>query len=374
MRQSLILLSLAALLVGGAMAQVIDNMEYATAAAAQAVYTDASDGGQSIVISSESTIVNQGTYSLRIDYSHDGTQWASGVVARALAVSGEDWLAATQFSIDIYGDPTYAANYTMIIKILEGDGDGWTYSPAVAAFNSATWTTVTFGPGDLADDPWDVPPNPGVMDLSNVIGYQIFLQNIGTTPSTGTLYYDALVPTATGIWIDGSTSDWSSAELYDDDSNADGGGGDSDIDAVYVTHTDNSLYVRVDVVGSYDPSTVTYILYLDTDDNRSTGFNAGWWTACGADYRIVHDAGNDGTVWSHTGAQSSDTWNLVGGPVANVYGSPMELRIPVADLGISIPQNIAVLARGGAGDGSPEFGAAAVPYMVPVELSVFSAD
>jgi len=112
----------------------------------------------------------------------------------------------------------------------------------------------------------------------------------------------------TTITIDGNFSDWSGVPAFGTDPN-DAGGGSSDAKTIYVTSDGTNLYLRAEVWGTYSLSIVN-ILYIDTDHNVATGYNAGDWTAVGADYRIVHTTSGYPTpkLEAHTGGTGSDTW------------------------------------------------------------------
>src|ERR1041384_7071395 len=111
----------------------------------------------------------------------------------------------------------------------------------------------------------------------------------------------------TVITIDGNFSDWSGVPAFGTDPN-DAGGGSSDAKTIYVTSDGTNLYLRAEVWGTYSLGIVN-ILYIDIDHNVATGYNAGDWTAVGADYRIVHSNSGYPTpkLEAHTGANGSDT-------------------------------------------------------------------
>lgn len=94
---------------------------------------------------------------------------------------------------------------------------------------------------------------------------------------------------AAAITVDGSSSDWKDIPAAGKDSD-DVSNPNTDLKSAYVTGDSDYLYLRVDVYGKVDPSSCWYYVYLDTDQDPSTGFNAGGWKM-GADYRIYIDKG-----------------------------------------------------------------------------------
>jgi len=74
------------------------------------------------------------------------------------------------------------------------------------------------------------------------------------------------------ITIDGSFADWAGiAPLYEDPSDTTQG---TDLKAVYVAHDEQYLYVRFTLYAPGDPFTSRNNVFIDADNDSSTGFNA----------------------------------------------------------------------------------------------------
>ncbi len=163
-------------------------------------------------------------------------------------------------------------------------------------------------------------------------------------------------PGAGSIVIDGTFSDWTGILAFATDPN-DAGGGSSDAKAVYLTSSGQRLYIRAEVWGTYSLGIVN-IIYLDTDANVATGFNAGGWPSMGAEYRIVHTtAGYPNPVLEvHTGAAGSDTWSTVITLYGAYSGSSAEYEVPysVVSPGLVSGGHITVLYRASQ-DAAPNF-------------------
>lgn len=104
------------------------------------------------------------------------------------------------------------------------------------------------------------------------------------------------------------------------------------------------------------------ILYLDTDNNGSTGYYGGGWPGFGAEYRIVFSNGfNPPKLQSFTGgSQGSDFWTDVTTLDGAYSGGSAEICIPYSYIGKSAGSVIKVLFRPGQ-DAAPDFWQSAKP-------------
>jgi hypothetical protein len=191
------------------------------------------------------------------------------------------------------------------------------------------------------------------------------------------------------IIINGDFGDWSGISAYETDSNADNGGGDYDLTAGYYTHANDTLFLRIDVKGTFNPQgwSYYYIVYIDTDRSTSTGFTSGWWTM-GADYRIVIF---DSTQYLqyHIGSDTSDTWGWNGNQDSALTisaawnGSSCEAKVAFSDLNVTSSNTIWLQWRADSldvntnaleFDGMPEFYSnSRTNVPLPVQLSSFTA-
>ncbi|MFH1856153.1 MAG: endo alpha-1,4 polygalactosaminidase, partial [Candidatus Omnitrophota bacterium] len=115
---------------------------------------------------------------------------------------------------------------------------------------------------------------------------------------------------ASTISIDGDIADWAGITALATDAD-DMPDDNLDAKAGYATNDADYLYLRFDVYGNIVRSGSLYFIYLDTDQDSSTGFTYGWWTT-GADYRIYIDEWTIGLQKFMGTNQSDDIWGWDG--------------------------------------------------------------
>ena len=120
------------------------------------------------------------------------------------------------------------------------------------------------------------------------------------------------------ITLDGSLADWSNPGdvLYDSGEVGAGTPANSSYDDIYLANDAANLYVGLDTTGTGGGdinNTWTRNIYLDTDTDGSTGFDAGWMTH-GYDRLVQYGAtGGSYSVFEFTGAtQSAWGWSFLG--------------------------------------------------------------
>ncbi len=150
--------------------------------------------------------------------------------------------------------------------------------------------------------------------------------------------------------LDGSLTDWSSAELfYSDAEIADGLPLNSTYSAVYVANDQTYLYVGLQLKASSSIlSNWLHAIYMDTDVNGGTGFNAGWMNG-GYDRLVQY--GNGGSTYSiYTfagGSQGDWSWNFVD-VIGYAYNNDViEWAIPRSALGGSTQARLEFYVGGG---------------------------
>ncbi len=151
--------------------------------------------------------------------------------------------------------------------------------------------------------------------------------------------------------LDGSLAEWSPADLfYSDAEIADGEPLSSTYSAVYVANDHANLYVGLKLKA---PSSIAsnwlHSLYIDTDLNPATGFNAGWMQ--NGYNRMVQYGGGGGsyTIFEFTGAGQGDwSWNSLGTIDYAFDGDVIEWAIPRSALGGSTAAKLEFLTEGGA--------------------------
>jgi hypothetical protein len=163
-----------------------------------------------------------------------------------------------------------------------------------------------------------------------------------TAPDSGHVTYD-VEPAA--LEADGDPSDWSTIPWMLEDTVGDADYDEEDIVHCYVTHDNETLYLRVDVVGTItDPTDVMFAVYLDTDADPLTGYDEEFYTfqplGIGADSVAVWQSLQPGVpdqpffgmLWYNL---TSDMMNIRfrGAVSGNLSGSTFEMAIPLSWLG-----------------------------------------
>ena len=168
------------------------------------------------------------------------------------------------------------------------------------------------------------------------------------------------------IALDGSLDDWNNPAdvLYGGAEIGVGTPANSTYEFVYLANDAANLYIGLDTAGT-DGGTVsnswTRNVYLDTDMNPSTGFNAGWMThgydrlvqygASGASYSVFEFAGG--------AAQDGWSWNWLG-LVSYAFSNDIaEISVPLSSLGVVAGDSFAVEFNVSGGDVTAETWASA---------------
>ena len=162
-----------------------------------------------------------------------------------------------------------------------------------------------------------------------------------TAPNTGHVTYIVEEPT---IEADGDPTDWAGIPwiLEDDTGEPDVVVDIEDISHCYVTNDDEVLYLRVDVVGEItDPTSVTFLVYFDTDTNPLTGitteFMSGRPLGIGAEAAAMWGpmapppAPFQGMLWDELAPPEEGTF--VGAVSAYPAGHTFEAAVPLSWLG-----------------------------------------
>lgn len=129
--------------------------------------------------------------------------------------------------------------------------------------------------------------------------------------------------TGTTIAVDGALGDWSGVSAI--------ATGSSGVQSLKVTNNGTNLYVAVSGTGL----NVKGQLFLDTDNNRLTGYNAAGWTASGfesgAEYMIENNVvyRNNGAGWSWTNVRTLAASEFVRN------GNAIELSVPLSTLSLA---------------------------------------
>jgi hypothetical protein len=143
------------------------------------------------------------------------------------------------------------------------------------------------------------------------------------------------------ITLDGSLADWSNPGdvLYDATEIGAGAPAASSYDDIYLANNATDLFIGLDTSGPGGGSvsnTWTRNIYLDTDTDGATGFNAGW-MANGYDRLVQYGAsGGSYSVFEFTGTSQSDwSWNWLGLVSYSYNDDIAEISVPLSSLGVS---------------------------------------
>jgi hypothetical protein len=138
------------------------------------------------------------------------------------------------------------------------------------------------------------------------------------------------------ITLDGSLTEWLSGDLlYADSEITDGAPLNSTYSAVYAANDTNYLYIGLVMKATSSIfSNWTHSLYIDTDNNPATGYNAGWMSG-GYDRLVQYGVG--GTAYNifsfNGGTQSAWSWNFVTNISYAYTDTVIEWAVPRSALG-----------------------------------------
>lgn len=150
-----------------------------------------------------------------------------------------------------------------------------------------------------------------------------------------------LVGTYQTVVLDGSLAEWGLGDvLYSDDEIGDGDPLNSSYESIYVANNSTLLYLGLDTKGAGGGdigNSYTRNLFIDSDLDGNTGFDAGWMTG-GYDRLVQYGAGGGVySVYSFSGGdQSTWSWNFINTISYSYSDDVIELAISLADLGLSV--------------------------------------
>jgi hypothetical protein len=137
-------------------------------------------------------------------------------------------------------------------------------------------------------------------------------------------------PVADGtIVVDTSRSDWAGLTAYTADP-VDAASGDVDFDTHFMAHDNTYLFIRYTTHGGPGfASAWRYSIYLDIDQDRSTGYIGG-----GGQFSIGADVLIQGaSMYSFAGAnQTTFSWNFVGSGSFNEQSNDYELSFALSSI------------------------------------------
>lgn len=142
------------------------------------------------------------------------------------------------------------------------------------------------------------------------------------------------------IAIDGSRAEWSSIPSYEEDGDSVPSGPELDFAGAQMAHDRNNLYVRLlmndSPSGAPQPFGGMHNLFIDTDQDRTTGFiGGGGFLPTGADILVQGPS-----IYRFIG-ETPETWNwgfMEGLPFNDVPTTDIEFSIPFRLLGASGPE------------------------------------
>jgi len=137
------------------------------------------------------------------------------------------------------------------------------------------------------------------------------------------------------ITINGDFSDWTNVPSLNQPPNPVEPTGDvaqpnADIADVWAYNSADKLYLSYSVAGTFAPGSYFYHMYVDVDENPSTGFRYQDSTAVGAEFMVENDG-----LWRYTGTGGSNwSWAAASGMAKSNAGGRTELSIPFSTLGV----------------------------------------
>ena len=152
------------------------------------------------------------------------------------------------------------------------------------------------------------------------------VDTMGAT-ATGTVAVEvsSRITVPTGITLDGDLSDWPQGHpVTTDPKDISAPGALTDLRAIHVTHDDGRLYIAY-VNDTPIQLNYGFNLYIDADQNKSTGFQ---YYELGADFVL-----NDRTVSSYAGTGNEWTWRFVGDVSLRINENIAEISFPLDGLG-----------------------------------------
>ncbi len=150
--------------------------------------------------------------------------------------------------------------------------------------------------------------------------------------------------------LDGSLHEWQAGDVfYTDDDIADGVPLNSTYSEISVANDHEYLYVGMQLKGNSSiVSNWLHTLYIDSDNNPATGFNAGWMS--GGYDRLVQYGSGGGTysVYSFNGGtQATWSWNFISLIQYGFNNDVIEWGIPLSALGGSTAAKLEFQTGGG---------------------------
>lgn len=217
-------------------------------------------------------------------------------------------LTFTLSGFDMDGDPlTYNVTGNPSNGQISGSAPNLTYTPASGFSGSDSLTfTVTDGKAASQSATVSITVNQLPVDPDK-------MSNAVSTP----------------ILVDGNLSDWNSLVPFPADP-ADQTAPENLLDWIRIrmAHDNQNLYIAVSNKSAIQFNWA-YNLYLDTDLNSNTGFQASYaFTGVGAEYLIQSDL-----VYRYTGTGGNWSWEFLGSAQSAINGSNVEMAMPRALIG-----------------------------------------
>lgn len=237
----------------------------------------------------------------------------------ALAINQDEHIVINLKGIDLDGDPLI---YNIVAGPSHGQLVGATpnvdYIP-VAGYAGSDQFTFTVSDGKAVSQPATVSIT------------------INALPQSPTKLSNALT---TPIVLDGNLADWSNLTPFPADPlDQDGAGNFIDWTRIRFAHTASNLYLAYSNESAIQFNWA-YNIYVDTDLNKSTGFQPVYaFTGVGAEYLIQSEY-----VYKYSGTGLDWNWTFVGSAQSAIKGTDVELVLPRSLIGS--PEEINVVGLG----------------------------
>lgn len=276
---------------------------------------DPADTGQSIDIRKLYGVLEQGMFHLAIE--NDGP------------ITDLNWGYGWYIDTDNDHSTGYAHRYVGADYLLEGN---ILYQFAGGSPDSFHWDMVAELPYAVDGDSAEIILDSALIGGGSTFRFSFRGSNaaaggykVDSVPNAGSLIMNKNPNMDTGIMIDGDFSDWpqNGFELVDGDDVP----GTNKIDVLSLKlHADNdNLYVGYVNETPLGDLSWSYSLFLDTDNNSSTGFPVG---SIGADY-LIQNSG----VYQYYGTNGSWQWVQPSSAIIAVVGNNIEYSVALSDIG-----------------------------------------
>jgi hypothetical protein len=215
-----------------------------------------------------------------------------------------------------------------------GTGTNWSWGTGVAVTTAVSGTNIEYSiPRSYIGNPTRI--NFFLYGDNTGTSGSVDYYPINATSSTGGKCIYNLVDTynpvtTTAITVDGSLSDWSALKSFGTkSSDVSGASNPVNWELGYAAHDGTNVYIAFENYNSIGTLDSKYTIYLDTDNNPTTGFRGGSGNfPVGAEYMVQGT-----TLYHYTGTGLNWSWSSVGSVTSSVSGGNAEIKFAASSIG-----------------------------------------